>query len=127
MPHTSETEQPAGGVLAAYERLAQVTSRMREAAALEDWDTVMSLESECATLYTGMLNGDNDRIGDRNYQQRKSALICKLLEDDADIRGRISGELTRIWRLIHGRDRVEQLTSTYRASGSANLERAARE
>lgn len=128
MPHTSETEQPAGGLLAAYERLAQVTSRMREAAAREDWDLVMSLESECATLYAGVLNGDNNRSVDRDYQQRKSELICKLLADDADIRGRISGELTRIWRLIHGRDRVEQLTSTYRASSGTNLvERVARE
>jgi Flagellar protein FliT len=126
MPHTFEMK-PERRALAAYERLAAVTSRMREAAALEDWNAVMSLETECATLYADVLNGDSDCIGDLEYQQRKSELICKLLEDDADIRGRISGELTRIWRLIHGRDRIEQLTSTYSSSGGIDLERAARE
>jgi hypothetical protein len=126
MPQTSEIK-PERRALAAYERLAHVTSRMREAAAIEDWNAVMCLESECATLYADVLKGDSDCIGDFDYQQRKSELICKLLEDDADIRGRISGELNRIWRLIHGRDRIEQLTSTYRASGGVDLGRAARE
>src|SRR5688572_24919201 len=71
MPHTSEIK-PARRALAAYERLAHVTSRMREAAALEDWNAVMSLESECATLYADVLKGDSDCIGDLDYQQRKS-------------------------------------------------------
>jgi flagellar protein FliT len=126
MPQLSDRDTPADNVLAAYECLAQVTSRMREAAALQDWDTVMSLESECAALYAGVLKPDEDRIQDSRYQQRKSELICKLLEDDADIRERISGELTRIWRLIHGRNRVEQLSTAYGAhSGPSGAERSA--
>ncbi len=126
MPQVPEKDTPAHDVLAAYERLAQVTSRMREAAALQDWDMVMSLESECAVLYAGVLKPDEDRIADSRYQQRKSELICKLLEDDADIRERISGELTRIWRLIHGRNRVEQLSAAYGAhNGGSSAERPA--
>jgi flagellar protein FliT len=126
MPHLSEKDMPAHDVLAAYERLAQVTSRMRVAAASQDWDTVMSLESECAVLYAGVLKPDGVRIEDSRYQQRKSELICKLLEDDADIRERISGELTRIWRLIHGRNRVEQLSTAYGAhNGASGSERLA--
>ena len=126
MPKLSEKDIAAHDVLAAYELLAQVTSSMRAAAASQDWETVMSLESECAVLYAGVLKPDEDRIADSRYQQRKSELICKLLEDDADIRERISGELTRIWRLIHGRNRVEQLSAAYGShSGASGAERSA--
>jgi flagellar protein FliT len=126
MSQPAEKDMAAHEVLATYERLAQVTSRMREAAASQDWDAVMSLESECAVLYAGVLKPDEDRIEDSRYQQRKSELICKLLEDDADIRERISGELTRIWRLIHGRNRVEQLSAAYGPhNGASGAERSA--
>lgn len=114
-------------VLSAYERLAEVTGRMREAAALEDWETVMTLESECAGIYSHVLSADDSAVDDRAYQQRKSELICRLLDDDAQIRGQISGELTRIWRLIHGRERVEQLTTAYGAHGGGAGDASARD
>lgn len=130
MPHEPDmSHTDSQHVLRAYERLAEVTSRMREAAALEDWETVMSLEAECAGLYSSVLTADDSCATDSAYQQRKAELICKLLDDDAQIRGQISGELTRIWRLIHGRERVEQLSSAYGAysSGAGEVERSARD
>lgn len=129
MPRAPDMNNRDGDdVLTAYERLAGLTGRMREAAAAEDWDTVMALEAECAGLYSSVLTADDSRVADRDYQQRKSELICRLLDDDAQIRGQISGELTRIWRLIHGRERVEQLSSAYGAYGGAgDIERSARD
>ena len=53
---------------------------------------------------------------DADYVRRKSELICKLLEHDAEIRERMSSQLTHIWQLIHGRSRVEQLSSVYGAT-----------
>jgi hypothetical protein len=52
---------------------------------------------------------------DDDYVRRKSELICKVLADDAEIRDRISGRLTHIWRLMDGRARVEKLSSVYSA------------
>jgi hypothetical protein len=56
---------------------------------------------------------------DADYQRRKSDLICKLLDDDAEIRNRVSGQLTRIWQLIDGRPAVERLSSAYGAGGAS--------
>ena len=110
-------------VLAAYERLATVTARMRLAASQEDWDRVVELETECASEYTRLAALERGASGDAAYQRRKSELICKLLEDDADIRERVNGQLARIWRMIDGRSRVMQLDTAYGAAGSQHAGR----
>jgi flagellar protein FliT len=106
-------------ILKAYENLADVTGRMRVAASNEDWDAVIALETECAKIYTKLTAIEAGAPYDDDYQRRKSELICKLLDDDAQIRNRVSGQLTRIWQLIDGRPAVERLSSAYGASGAA--------
>ncbi len=107
---------PPTEILGSYQLLAQVSAQMRAAAVNEDWDRVMTLESECAPVYSRLMNSEEHGPVDAQYQRRKSELICELLEHDAEIRERISGQLTNIWRLIHGRAKVEQLSSTYGAT-----------
>ena len=109
-------EQHVQDVLGSYERLAEVTSRMREAAVRDDWDSVIALESECAGLYTRLMSVKDDATHDAGRQRRKSELICKVLADDAQIRERLSGQLVHIWRLIEGEQRVAKLNSAYGAA-----------
>jgi flagellar protein FliT len=104
---------PPTEILGSYEYLAHVAAHMRAAAVKEDWDRVMQLESECAPIYSRLMTSEEQGPVDARYQRRKSELICELLEHDADIRERMSGQLTNIWRLIHGRAKVEQLSSAY--------------
>ena len=101
-------------VIEAYEHLAEVTGRMRAAALVEDWDSVIALESECASVYTHLVSIDASAQFDAASLRRKSELICKLLEDDAEIRERMSGQLARIWQLIDGRGTIDRLTSAQR-------------
>ena len=103
-------------ILETYEHLAEMTARMRVAATSEDWDKVVALEAECASLYKKLASVETGVAGDANYQRRKAQLICQLLEDDAQIRERVSGQLARIWRLIDGRAAVDRLSSAYGAS-----------
>jgi flagellar protein FliT len=112
-----EPHKPAD-ILRTYEHLAEMTARMRAAATSEDWDKVVALESECAPLYTQLKAVENGVAGDAAYQRRKSQLICQLLDDDAQIRERVSGQLARVWRLIDGRATVNRLSSAYGASGA---------
>lgn len=105
-------------ILKAYEQLAEVTGRMRVAAASEDWDGVIALESECAKIYARLTTIEAGAAFDADYQRRKSELICKLLDDDAQIRNRVSGQLTRIWQLIDGRPVVDRLSSAYGTGGT---------
>ncbi|HEX2829094.1 MAG TPA: flagellar protein FliT [Burkholderiales bacterium] len=103
-------------IIASYEHLADVTSRMREAAVRDDWDRVIALETECAGLYTQLMSVRDQGPQDSARERRKSELICKVLEDDAQIRERLSGQLVHIWRLIEGERRVSKLNSAYGAS-----------
>ena len=109
-------QEHAHDILASYEHLAQVTARMREAAVRDDWDSVLALESECAGLYTRLMSVADARPHDADSQRRKSELICKVLEDDAHIRERLSGQLVHIWRLIEGDQRVAKLNTAYGAA-----------
>jgi flagellar protein FliT len=109
------TDHTTSFVIEAYEHLAEVTGRMREAALQEDWDSVIALESECASVYTHLVAVDAAATFDKASQRRKSELICKLLEDDAKIRERMSGQLARIWQLIDGRGKIDRLNSAYGA------------
>ena len=119
MPSDCVMEQhKLADILRTYENLAEMTARMRAAATSEDWDKVVALESECATLYTQLKTVENGVAGDADYQRRKSQLICQLLDDDAQIRERVSGQLARVWRLIDGRATVNRLSSAYGASGA---------
>src|SRR4051812_6729229 len=100
-------------ILASYEQLTGVTARMREAAAHEDWDQVVALEGECSGLYERLMSVREHGPIDRDYERRKSELICKLLDDDAEIRERLNGQLTHLWRQLEGKGRVKQLGTAY--------------
>ena len=124
MPSDCLMEQhTTADILKTYEHLAEKTARMRTAATNEDWDQVVALESECASLYTQLKTVETGVAGDAAYQRRKSQLICQLLDDDAQIRERVSGQLARIWRMIDGRRQVDRLSAAYggaaRATGEA--------
>jgi hypothetical protein len=111
-------KEHATDTLSSYEHLAEVTSRMREAAIRDDWDSVMALETECAGLYTQLIQASDARAGDPAQQRRKSELICKVLEHDAQIRELLSGQLVNIWRLLDGQRSVGRLSSAYGAAAS---------
>ena len=111
------TQRDPAEILKAYEQLSDVTGRMRTAACREDWDDVVSLETQCAALYTRLAAIESGIAGDADYQRRKSELICKLLDDDAEIREKVSGQLTRIWQMIDGRPHVARLNAAYGAPG----------
>ena len=108
-----EQQRSAADILAAYEHLAEVTGRMRAAATEEDWDRVIELETECAGVYRRLASLETGAPFDPDYQRRKSELICRLLDDDALIREKVSGQLNNIWRMIDGRQTVNKLSAAY--------------
>ena len=69
---------------------------MRDAAVQDDWERVIALESECSEVYSVLMSSHEASPMDDEYVRRKSELICKVLEDDAQIRERVSGQLTTI-------------------------------
>jgi flagellar protein FliT len=106
-------ETGTNDVLALYSRLSALTSRMREAARAAEWDELIALEAECASVSSKLITREDGAPGTGEYQRRKADLIRKVLEDDAVIRQSVNERLAALWRLIDGRTKVERLTAAY--------------
>jgi len=103
----------ANEILELYAQLGDVTARMRQAASISDWDGLIALEAQCADVSARLLSCEDDLPRNEEYQRRKANLICKVLDDDAEIRQSVNVRLAGLWRLIDGRERVEKLNSAY--------------
>lgn len=73
-------------VIANYEALATLTSRMREAAESARWDALIAIEQQRSELIAAMKPVDAETRIDADTQQRKNALIERVQAHDAEIR-----------------------------------------
>ncbi|MGZ8262916.1 MAG: flagellar protein FliT [Burkholderiales bacterium] len=101
-------------ILDSYESLCAVTSRMRQAALSEDWDALIALEAQCASIFSRLVCIEDGAPRSEAYQRRKAELISRVLDDDAEIRERANAQLAGIWRMVDGKRNVRRVESTYR-------------
>ena len=102
-------------ILDAYESLCVITGRMRQAAQNADWDALIALEQECASIFSRLTCIEDSAPRSEAYQRRKSELICRVLDNDAQIRDRTNTRLAEMWRVVDGRSNVRKLETAYRA------------
>lgn len=91
-PMSAHKSMSSSQVIANYELLSALTGQMREAAAHDEWDQLISLEHQCSKLVATMKPVDAEVKLDEAARQRKIQLINKILADDAEIRN-----LTQVW------------------------------
>jgi flagellar protein FliT len=101
-------------ILDAYESLCAITARMRQAAQASDWDALIALEGQCASIFSRLTCIEDSAARSEGYQRRKAELICRVLDDDAQIRERTNMRLAEMWRMADGRNSVRRLESAYR-------------
>jgi len=101
-------------ILEAYESLCAITGRMRQAAQNADWDALIVLERECASIFSRLTCIEDSAARSEAYQRRKAALICRVLDDDAQIRERTNTRLAEMWRVVDGRSSVRRIEAAYR-------------
>jgi flagellar protein FliT len=101
-------------ILDAYEALCAVTGRMRQAAQSEDWDALIALENECASIFSRLTCIEDSAPRNETYQRRKAELICRVLDNDAQIRERTNTKLAEMWRVVDGKRSVRRLETVYR-------------
>jgi flagellar protein FliT len=104
-------------ILDAYESLCAITGRMRQAALASDWDELIALEGQCASIFSRLTSIEDRTSRSEVYQRRKAELICRVLDDDAQIRERTKKRLSEMWRIADGKDSVRRLESAYRKAG----------
>ncbi len=100
-------------LLSAYDNLSATTGRMLTAAQSGDWERLVSLEQDCASLVSRLSSLETEDPLPSVLRDRKAALIRKVLADDAAIRDITEPYMKRLENML-GANRCEQrLLGTY--------------
>lgn len=82
-------------VIENYQFLSGITGKMREAAALGEWDKLVELENQCSS-HVALMQQQDSAPADENLRQQKVVLINKILADDALIREKVQPWMTQL-------------------------------
>lgn len=96
-----------------YEFLSSVTEQMRAAAAEGEWDRLIALEKKCSERVAVMKSQNAATALDERAQQKKAALIRKILADDAEIRNLTEPWMAQLQRLLQSTRQERRLLETY--------------
>jgi flagellar protein FliT len=99
-------------VIEHYQFISGITGKMREAAALGEWDHLVELEHECSQRVAILQQQDNVPA-DETTRQQKAALIRKILADDAAIRSKTEPWMAQLQRIMQSARTEQQLEQAY--------------
>ncbi len=102
-------------VIANYESLSALTSKMLDAALQQKWDALIGLEQQCSQHIAAMKPIDAAAILDEPARQRKIQLIKKILADDAEIRSRTESWMGQLQRIMQSNRQEQRLNKAYGA------------
>jgi flagellar protein FliT len=102
-------------VIEKYQSLAYLTGKMREAAALGEWDELVELEEQSREQVAEMKRLDLSPI-DENTRLSKVALIKKILADDAAIRSQTEPWMAQLQRIMTNARSENRLLKAYSGS-----------
>lgn len=93
-------------ILAHYQAMGELSTRMRTAAQADDWDCVAVLERECAAHVQTLREKDLGAEWSAPHRARKAELIRQILADDRVIRDLATPWMAKLSALI-GSSRVQ--------------------
>ena len=97
-----------------YESIAAASGRMLRAAQEGDWDALIDQEKVCAALIEALRAcGAEQRLSESSIK-RKSAILRKVLAEDAEIRRLTQPWLRRLEELLHSSANARRLDDAYR-------------
>lgn len=100
-------------LLSTYDRLSRTTGCMLSAAQRGDWDRLVDLEKNCASLVAELSALENDAVLPRGLRARKHELIRKVLADDAAIRNITEPWLQQLGSMLDANQQEQRLLRTY--------------
>jgi flagellar protein FliT len=98
-----------------YQQLSGITGQMREAAAVGEWDRLISLEKECSRKVEAIKPHDCVP-SNPDERAQKLALLKKILADDADIRNQTETWMEQWQRIMQSTRSEQRLQQTYLAN-----------
>jgi flagellar protein FliT len=103
-------------VIENYEFISAITTQMREAAVLNQWDQLVELEKQCSQRVAAMKEVDQNTSLDETSRLKKVALIRKILADDAEIRNQTEPWMAQLQRIMQSAQKEQRLLEAYSAS-----------
>jgi len=99
-----------------YQRLSDITGKMREAAAAGEWDELIALERRC-TKQVAELKPRDGVPADEASRLQKVALIKKMLADDKAIRDKTETWMHQLDRIMKSARSEQRLQQAYLSQG----------
>ena len=99
-------------VIEQYQFLSGITEKMREAAALGEWDHLVELEQQCSR-HVAIMKQQDTVPADEATRQQKAALIRKILADDAAIRSKTEPWMAQLQRIMQSTRTEQRLQQAY--------------
>ena len=99
-------------VIEQYQFLSGITEKMREAAALGEWDHLIELEQQCSR-HVAIMKQQDTVPSDEATRQQKAALIRKILADDAAIRSKTEPWMAQLQRIMQSTRTEQRLQQAY--------------
>jgi flagellar protein FliT len=96
-----------------YEQMCALSTRMVEAARANDWEQLIDLERSVAALRASLMKEPEGGTIDAFESEKKSALIQKILKDDAEIRSHTEPWMEQVRRFLTGNVRKHQINQAY--------------
>lgn len=98
-----------------YQQLSGITSQMREAAVVGEWNRLILLERECSRKIEAIKPHDCVP-SNPDERAQKLALLKKILADDADIRSRTESWMEQLQSIMQSTRSEQRLQQTYMAN-----------
>lgn len=99
-------------VIEHYQFLSEIMEKMREAAALGEWDHLVELEKECSQ-HVAIMKQQDQAPADEATRQQKATLIRKILADDAAIRSKTETWMTQLQHIMQSTRTEQRLQRAY--------------
>lgn len=96
-----------------YEEMSLLSSRMVEAARASEWDNLIELERSVASLRNALMTTPEDSDAPATDVARKSSLIQRILEDDAEIRRHTEPWMEHVRQFLGDNTRRREVQKAY--------------
>jgi flagellar protein FliT len=102
-------------IILSYDAMAGITGKMLAAAQSANWDSLVTLEAECAAQVVTLQRAEPLTALSAGQRQQKAALIVRMLADDGAIRPLVAARMAQLSNQIHSTGTERKLSRAYGA------------